>query len=389
MKEICDAKSCTGCGLCAIKCPVNCIEIVENKHGFLTPLINEEECMSCGLCSRVCPALQSIHNKNKIEKVYKCRSVNVTEIMDSTSGGVAYELSKCCVQKHNGIFFGAELFSDLSVHHTFSNNINDIKKYQGSKYIQSYTGNTFEQAKRFLDDGRLVLYIGTPCQISALKNYLEKDYSNLITVDFICHGVGSSKVFRLALEDILGQEYKDKISELKFRNKIHGYKNGTLTLTLTDGTQKEYPSYGNAFGRAFATDLIVRESCIKCKYIGIDRVSDITLSDYTGDDLDEDDKRYGCSFVFINTDKGNAFFGMCKSVFKAEEKTLDYAIQMSYHLTQKSKGNNKREKFFKSLGHIPFSKLKKRYIDINRKNKLENILYKCYRQIRKRRVVKK
>lgn len=386
MREICNDQLCTGCGLCAVKCPLNCIKIAENNYGFLTPLINEEECTSCGLCRRTCPALRTINNRNKIKSVYKCRSINSTEIMDSTSGGVVYEISKYCVEEYKGVFFGAELSGNLSVHHTFSENAKDLKKYQGSKYIQSYTENTFEQARGFLDEGRLVVYIGTPCQVNALKTYLNKDYSNLITVDFICHGVGSSKVFRLTLKDILGQGYKDKISEIKFRNKIHGYKNGTLTLTLTDGTVKEYPSYGNAFGRAFATDLITRESCINCRYVGIDRVSDITVSDYPGEDMDEDDEVYGCSFVFINTDKGNAFFEKCRSIFKTEEKTLDYAVHRLYRLTKKSNGNKKREKFFTGLEHIPFNKLKKRYIDVAGTEKLKSILYKYYKNIFKRSV---
>lgn len=386
MREICNNSLCTGCGLCAVKCPVNCIKIGENKYGFLTPMINEEECTSCGLCSRTCPALRPIDNRNKIHKVYKCRSINSAEIIDSTSGGVAYEISKYCVGKYNGVFFGAELLSDLSVHHTFSENVKDLKKYQGSKYIQSYTDNTFEQAKKFLNEGRFLVYIGTPCQVNALKVYLNKDYKNLITVDFICHGVGSSKVFRLALKDILGQGYKDKISEIKFRNKIHGYKNGTLTLTLTDGTSKEYPSYDNAFGRAFATNLITRDSCLNCRYVGIDRVSDITVADYPGDDIDESDKVYGCSFVFINTDKGNTFFEECSNIFKTEEKTLEYAVQCLYRLTKKSNGNNKREKFFAGLENIPFNKLKKRYIDVTGPEKLKSILYKYYRNIFKRSV---
>lgn len=386
MREICNDQLCTGCGLCAVKCPVKCIKISENNYGFLTPVIHEEKCTSCGLCSRICPALRQINSRNKIQKVYKCRSINSIEIMDSTSGGVAYEMSKYCVEKCNGVFFGAELFNDLSVHHTFSTDKKDLKKYQGSKYIQSYTDNTFEDAKRFLNEGRLVVYIGTPCQVNALKTYLNKDYSNLITVDFICHGVGSSKVFRLTLKDILGQEYKDKISEIKFRNKIHGYKNGTLILILTDGAVKEYPSYGNAFGRAFATDLITRESCINCRYVGVDRVSDITVSDYPGDDMDEYDKAFGCSFVFINTDKGNIFFEECRNVFKIEEKTLDFASKCLYRLTKKSNGNNKREKFFAGLEQVPFNKLKKRYIDVTGTDKLKGMLYKYYKYIFNRRV---
>ena len=314
--------------MCTQVCVKKCIEIKENNLGFLYPEIDEEICVQCGICKDKCPVNNFVHNKYKIRETYKCSSKNYGNIINSTSGGIVFELSHYIVDELNGIFAGAEMKNDLSVHHTLTDSIEQLTKYQGSKYIQSYVDDSYEQVRMFLEEGRIVLFVGTPCQVNALILYLKKEYSNLYTVDFICHGVGSSRVFKMMVEDIIKSKSLDSISKINFRNKEHGYLNGRLQIQLQNNKNFFEDFYcSNAFGYGFANDLITRESCVQCKYIGILRNSDITVADYTGDDMDDYQRENGCSFVFINSDKGKKLFSSCSGQFDYEEKILTMQLK--------------------------------------------------------------
>lgn len=385
--EICDSSICTGCGTCVQKCPKNCITLSEDERGFLNPVIDEEKCVNCGICKKYCPALALKVKKNKIKSVYKCSSKNSKLIQKSTSGGIVFELSKYIVKNLRGVFFGAQFAENIKVIHTYTADESQLYKHQGSKYIQSNTLNTYKETENFLKQGKTVLYVGTPCQIAGLKTYLEKEYDNLYTVDFICHGVGSSEVFRLDAEMLICGYSISDIKNISFRNKKDGYRNGKLQVEaeLNNGKVLSADLSGKGFGYGFATDLITRDSCVKCKYIGLDRFSDITVADYPSEDMSEYEKKNGCSFVLINTEKGQKLFESCSDEFNIEKKTLDFAIDISYHLTKKSNINPKKEKFFEELKMRPFEKLEKKYLTPRKNNIVNKTILYLQNKVRSRR----
>lgn len=97
--------------------------------------------------------------------------------------------------ENNGLVCGAA-FDGLKVKHIIVDNKADLYKLRGSKYVQSDLGDCFEQIEKYLDNNRLVLFVGCSCQTAALRTYLKKDYSNqLYLVDFICHGMLSQSLF--------------------------------------------------------------------------------------------------------------------------------------------------------------------------------------------------
>ena len=213
---------CCGCGACMNVCPKGAITMQEDENGYVYPVIDDEKCVKCGLCKKAC------HFKDgaeyyKARKAYAAAIKNDDEIMVAASGGIFTVLAKQ-VLSENGVVFGVSMENvggKLTPMHIDIQNENELYKLQGSKYVQSDIGMSYKKVKEYLMDGRNVLFSGTPCQISGLNAYLGKDYPNLLTVDVICHGVPSARLFQ---DYIKNQEKKlgGSIYSYKFRDKSKG-----------------------------------------------------------------------------------------------------------------------------------------------------------------------
>ena len=214
-------EKCTGCRACEQICPTKCIEMVSDKEGFAYPIKNEEKCIHCGLCKKGCPILNKIQNNKENQEVYTLKNKDKNVVLDSSSGGAFTSIMQSFCDD-NTVIFGVKFDENLKAVHDYVYNIKDAKIFKKSKYVQSNVRNTYEKAKEFLEEGKKVLYTGTPCQIAGLKKYLNKEYENLLLVDLICHGVPSQKVFDKYIEEIKNK-YKKDIKSINFREKT--YKN--------------------------------------------------------------------------------------------------------------------------------------------------------------------
>ena len=193
--------NCTGCGACYSACPQQAISMVSDGEGFLVPKTNPQKCSECGKCDVACP----LNHKNPEKKpiaVYAAKHSNEETRLFSSSGGMFSAFAEKIIAE-NGVVFGAKFNENMEVVHSFTETIEGLADFRGSKYVQSNIGNSYIDAKRFLDSGRLVLFTGTPCQIAGLKSFLQKDYENLLTVDLICHGVPSPLIWKQYLESVL------------------------------------------------------------------------------------------------------------------------------------------------------------------------------------------
>lgn len=153
--------------------------------------------------------------------------------MKSSSGGTFTILASEII-KDNGVVFGAKFDEDFNVVHDYVEDINGLSNFRGSKYVQSNIGDSFIQAKKFLDEGRKVLFSGTPCQIGGLKSYLNKGYENLVTVDLICHGVPSPMIWQRYIAELGDGK---KLSSMTFRDKSKGWNSGVLKYSFEDGSE--------------------------------------------------------------------------------------------------------------------------------------------------------
>lgn len=293
-------ENCTGCLACYNICPAASITLIANSEGFVYPKKNITSCINCGLCEKACPLITPPSINNTFSPI-AFAGINKNEEIrsESSSGGIFTAIAEKIIN-HGGFVFGAKFDSDFSVIHTYTDNIAGLSDFRGSKYVQSKIGNSFRECKKLLDSGRQVLFSGTPCQIGGLKNYLQTDYQNLITVDFICHGVPSPLLWQ---KYIHSQSANRKISRINFRNKSYGWKNFSVALYFSDNQVEEKVHHNHEYIKLFLKNVCLRSSCYNCNFKGIKRISDITLADFWGiqHEFPELDDNKGTSFVIAQT----------------------------------------------------------------------------------------
>ena len=321
--KLSDKRLCTGCYACRSICPVFCISMEQDKEGFFYPAVDEEKCINCKECERTCPVIVQ-SNERKPLQVYAAKNPNEEIRRRSSSGGIFTLLSEHIINK-GGVAFGVR-FSDVwEVMHDYTETMEGLAAFRGSKYVQSKIGSTYTIAKDFLTTGRNVLFSGTPCQIAGLKAFLQKNYSNLLTVDFVCHGAPSPLVWEKYLDELvmcLSTKNKVAISNIKFRDKRYGWKRYCMMVKflLSDSNGKTSllvePLDKNVFLKGFLSDLYLRPSCYTCPIKSFKSGSDITIGDYWGVEyiLPKFDDDKGVSLVMINTEKGKEIYGVLNKI---------------------------------------------------------------------------
>lgn len=254
--------------------------------------------------------------------------------------------------KEQAVIYGAAFDDNWNVCHIRADKKDELKRLYTSKYVQSDIGNTFRQVKSDLDNGKKVLFTGTPCQVAGLKSYLQKDYLNLLAVDFICHGVPSPLVWQryiIALE----KKLNNKITEISFRDKKDGWKNYYFKLSTANG-DVFYEKHGeNIYMKGFLKDLYLRPSCYDCKFKTLQRASDITLADFWGvekiiPDMNVDK---GVSLCWTSSEKGNRVLADVLEQTDYYEVKLKEAVRHNSSAVKSVNMHKNRDKFFEGLNN--------------------------------------
>lgn len=376
MIHITDKKNCCGCSACVQRCPKQCIRLEEDTEGFLYPQVDEETCIKCGLCEKVCPILNQA-DKQSVLEVLAVKNPNDEERMNSSSGGVFLLLAREVINQ-GGVVFGAVYDESWEVHHVYAEKIEDVYPMMGSKYLQSKIGNSFKDAERFLKQGREVLFVGSPCQIAGLRTYLRnKQYSNLLAVDFLCHGVPSPGVWRRYLAETYGgYDAKEQsrlqatagknsvllsslnatspIGDIKFRDKREsGWKKFRFVVRQKSASKADQNTvlssdihYDNPFMRGFLSDIYLRPSCYECKCKNGVNHSDMTIADFWGINqiAPEFDDDKGVGLVLLNTKKGEEYFS--RLPMDMMPSNLEKAHYYNGGFNEHTKAHPKRDQFF-------------------------------------------
>ena len=301
MIEIKEKSRCCGCFSCVQRCPKQCITLKDDNEGFFYPIVNKEDCINCGLCENVCPELYSYKERFPL-KVYAIKHKNDEIRMNSSSGGVFTLLAEQIID-NGGVVFGARFNEYWDVIHDYTETKAGLADFRGSKYVQSKIGKSFQQTEKFLKEGRKVMFTGTPCQIAGLKRFLRKDYSNLLAVDFVCHGIPSPKAWNTYLNETITKKgirkekstsyssiRKKYIKSILFRSKLTGWKKYSFILKFVDYSTKSKSNiiqcssifHENTFMKSFLSDYILRPSCYECSYKSGKSGADITMGDFWG-----------------------------------------------------------------------------------------------------------
>ena len=342
--KLVDNKICTGCGACLNICKKHAINMFQFEDGFLYPVIDERKCNDCGLCLKVCPAYNPIYDNSKEPDCFALQAPDEIR-MKSTSGG-AFSLFANYVLEQKGYVCGAAWNKNFDVEHIIINNTKDLDKIRYSKYIQSNTVNVYHEIKNLLIKDNFVLFSGTPCQVAALKKFLHKNYPKLLTLDVVCHGVPSAKIWHDFLSEL---SFKDDIENINFRPKEDGWGACNLTFYLKDGSVKKFPR-NNPYYLGFEKGLFYRSSCGSCPFNHIPRQGDISLADFWGIEFfDKPLRDYkGTSCIIKKKKKGRDVFNIILEKAKLiKRKPIAECIKYNRcFYAPYSVNQAKRERFF-------------------------------------------
>lgn len=357
---------CTGCGACAKACPRQAIQYKNDDEGFPTPYIQKDKCIECGICNKVCPAL-NITKTYTIQAAYAAQALDKDILKDSTSGGLFTVFSRE-IFRRSGVVYGCVWDDQYNAIVKCATNEEEVKPMRGSKYVWSWAGDTFPEIKKHLDDGRIVLFTGLPCQVAGLKNYLVKEYDNLYLLDSLCSGVPSPLAFRKYLETICSPE-KLATLNLKFRDKVpygvgvHITYRGKKNKTLPVGEHITNPYY-----YSFFSHLIDRRNCYHCPYGSEQRLSDLTICDFWGvSNYHKDmDVKSGVSALMVNTDKGKLLLEVVKHELDLIPTEIENIRQANNLIHDGEKRNRKipdiRDGFFSELKNNGWQTAERKYL---------------------------
>lgn len=220
MIQITDKEQCSGCTACASVCPKDAIEMRPDGMGFLYPEVDKSKCIDCGRCEQVCSFNDHYDTSLNLSRpdVYGARHKDMREVETSRSGAAFIALSDY-ILKQGGVVYGAGYKDHFRVAHKRATTKEERDEFKGSKYVQSDLRGVFRQVKKDLEEGRVVMFSGTPCQTAGLNAFIGKRLrERLYLVDIICHGVPSPYIWRDYIAYI-EKKHGDKICWVNFRDK--------------------------------------------------------------------------------------------------------------------------------------------------------------------------
>ena len=361
MIELFDKKKCCGCGACMQICPKNCITMRADNEGFLYPVVDTSVCVQCGACEKVCP-FNSVYEQQKPISTYGVINTNDQISLTSSSGGAFTALART-ILRQNGVVFGACFDKDYQVVIAYAEDEDSLEAFKGSKYVQAQVGESFSKCKFFLNQNKIVLFSGTPCQISGLKHFLKKDYDSLYTVDVVCHGAPSPMVWKTYLNWCKRQNSGlFPIRNISFRDKCSGWKGYSFTIKGQNCTLSTPYKY-NPYMKAFLWDVILRPSCYECKAKAGASHADLTLGDFWGVDriMPSVDDNKGVSLVLANSIKGKELLNKTVEL-NVFDTDYDKAVYYNPAIVNPVKPHPKRNYFFKNF---------------NSTDSFENLVEKC------------
>ena len=321
-------RDCYGCGVCTAVCPVRIIDLKENKDGFLSPVISDDEkCINCGLCLKVCAFNhKDLALSNPQRECFAGHSTNEIVRNKCSSGGIGFEIGKYLIEKG---FKACGVKYDVKqerAEHFIGDSVEEFSLSIGSKYIQSFSQEAFSS----VDRKEKCLITGTPCQIDSFRRYIRhfKIEKNFILLDFFCHGIPSMLLWRDYLHGV--EQKIGKPVYVAWRNKTNGWHDSwNMSIDPEDDNNinsndfysvgiKESKHYyhsrwkgGDLFYKFFLGNYCLNKCCYKsCKYKLFSSSADIRIGDLWGKAYKDDD--LGTNGIIAFTEKGKKLLSELK-----------------------------------------------------------------------------
>ena len=298
-----NSEKCSGCGLCMSVCSKHSISIEPDSLGYLRPVVDANTCVDCGLCVKKCVIINPVDTKLP-QQTFAAIRTDKNKISLSSSGGVFAAVAEHVIAEGQWAVVGSSLNESVSAKHVIVENADDLRELYGSKYVQSETTGIYEKVSKLLNEGKRILFSGTPCQVAAIQRYT-KNHQNLFTIEVICHGVANNEMFNSYLE----MYDRGNIKKFYFRDKGQGWSFNNKIL-YNNGKEKKVNHRMSSYMTYFLKGETYRDCCYKCPYAKPERGADITIGDYWGilqtrPDLNNKiDIEKGVSCVLVNNNKG-------------------------------------------------------------------------------------
>lgn len=355
MIDIKDNKDCCGCWACANVCPKQCIQMTEDREGFLYPVVDNDTCINCSLCEKVCPVINAEKEDNpKPQYGYIAQHKDDAIRLQSTSGGAFTAIASWIINQ-GGIVFGAGFRKGtLIVEHQAVERVEELAIFRSSKYVQSQVGDSYKKVVEYLKNGRYVLFSGTPCQVEGLIEFLRgKTFDKLYLVDFVCRGVPSPKVFSKYIEaqkNVIGGSF----IKVLFRDKYYGYHYSSLSIYNEDKSRDYHKGVdSDVYLRAFFNNFSDRPSCYECQFRKRYRRSDLTLWDcFPIEQFSKTMDGKGTTRVLVHSEKGRAIMKACSTDMRTEEINPDKLTKGVREMFYSIPINPKRDRFYDDLNSL-------------------------------------
>ncbi len=303
-----DKFTCYGCCACKDACPTGAITMVRDQEGFYQPEINKDLCISCGKCNRVCPYNTKAKTEGFESKGFMAHAKDTFDSENSASGGMFPIFAKNIISK-GGYVVGVKYDDNLTAVYDIVRSWQEAKAFCGSKYVEAKHNNIYNKTKKALETGKPVLFTGAPCKVAGLKNFLGKEYDNLITAEIICACSSSPRILKRYINGKEAQ-MKSPVTFLAFRDKSKGWSKVATTLKFENGKEESTSRRWNTYYHCFVSAYLAKRSCFRCEFVGDNKIADITMGDFWGyDKINKKLKadKIGVSALKIATEKGMNF----------------------------------------------------------------------------------
>lgn len=319
-------RECCGCELCSNVCPTSIIKMRQDKEGFFYPvIIDNEKCLDCKKCYKVCPEKNRFIKPRNIIEVYSGFAKDDDSIRLSSSGGMVTVISQVFVQ-NEGVVYGVGYSKDCrSIEYYRTTCLEELERFRGSKYAQARKKNIYHLLLADLKKGKKVLFIGLPCDVAAVYNFVKDNNTNLFTIELVCHGVTSPKVHEQFV-DIEMDSNNERLELFSVRYKKDGWKPYYIYEKYKNGKEIIMPFRPTPYGIAFI--YLKRPSCNFCKFKAHDDTfglqADLTIGDNHGVKCDSPSyNKWGSSVAFVHTDKGKNLINLIKDSFVINRDTKE------------------------------------------------------------------
>lgn len=367
---------CCGCTACMSCCPTKAIEMQPDYEGFLYPIVDDSKCIDCGKCFKICKNVKFHDNP---QRIYACWSKDNSLRARSSSGGIFSILAERTLARGGkvcAVGFSEDCTECL---HKIISSPEELDDLRRAKFVQSKKYDVYTRIKSLLSEGHEILFCGTPCEVGGLRQFLDKEYENLLTCDIICGCVSSPDVYKRYINH-LNNIHNSKVISVNFKDKRAGWRGKAIAVKFANGNEYVNSILDDDYCVSFHSRYNIRPSCFNCKYRNLKRCSDFTLGDFGAIEKYEPkyDDNKGTSFVLTNTKKSELIINeldIVKHFMDIDYEEYSSKFNWCMHRNPYTMPEEDRKQFYDDLKTMPFNEMAMKNLELIRqerkKKKLE------------------